>query len=73
MPVNYEVWLSAIALVLLGGMGMFMLFQPIPQANAQSVTFVLGALAGAITMAGGNKIAKAVGGGSATTGPDQAT
>jgi len=71
MQVNYELLLSGIALIFLGVLGGMMLFVPIPQSNEQSVTFILGALAGAITMAGGNKITKAVGGGNATSGPDQ--
>ena len=68
MQINYELLLSAVALVFLGVLGGMMLFFPIPKDNAQSVTFVLGALAGAVTMAGGTKVAKALGGGDATTG-----
>ena len=62
MQVNYEMLLSGIALLLLGGMGLTMLFCPIPNVNQQSVTFVLGALAGAVSMAGGKKVIAATGG-----------
>ncbi len=51
-PLNPQVGLAAGALAILGGIGAAMLVLPIPPANAQSVTFILGALAGALTMQG---------------------
>lgn len=42
--------LAGLALLILGGVGAAMLVLPIPAPNAQSVTFILGALAGALTM-----------------------
>ena len=56
MIVNPPVLLAAGALAILGGIGAAMLVLPIPPANAQSVTFILGALAGALTMQGTAKI-----------------
>jgi hypothetical protein len=50
--INPQVILAAGALAILGGIGAAMLVLPIPPANAQSVTFILGALAGALTMQG---------------------
>ncbi len=49
------VMLAAGALAILGGLGAALLFTPIPAPNAQSVTFILGALAGALTMQGASK------------------
>jgi hypothetical protein len=71
MQINYEMLLSGLALIFLGVLGGLMLFVPIPKDNAQSVTFVLGALAGAVTMAGGTKVAKALGGPDGTSGSNQ--
>ena len=56
-PLNPQVVLAAGALAILGGIGAAMLVLPIPPANAQSVTFILGALAGALTMQGAVKSA----------------
>jgi hypothetical protein len=49
---NPPVILAILALTILGGIAGAMLVLPIPPANAQSVTFILGALAGALTMQG---------------------
>jgi hypothetical protein len=49
---NPPVLLAGCALLILGGIGAAMLVLPIPSANSQSVTFILGALAGALTMQG---------------------
>jgi hypothetical protein len=38
--------------VIMGGLGACMMFMPIPQSNATAMTFILGALAGALTMTG---------------------
>jgi hypothetical protein len=54
-PLSPQVILAAGALAILGGIGAAMLVLPIPPANAQSVTFILGALAGALTMQGSVK------------------
>jgi hypothetical protein len=54
---NPTVILAAGALAILGGIGAAMLVLPIPAPNAQSVTFILGALAGALTMQGAVKSA----------------
>jgi hypothetical protein len=57
MNINPPVILAIFALTILGGIGAAMLVLPIPPANAQSVTFILGALAGALTMQGTAKAA----------------
>lgn len=57
--------LAGFALLILGGLAGGMLFVPIPAANATSLTFVLGALSGALTVSGGQKIAAAL----TSTGP----
>ena len=49
---NPQVILAAGALAILGGIGAAMLVLPVPASNAQSVTFILGALAGALTTQG---------------------
>jgi hypothetical protein len=53
-PINPQTVLSSIALVILGALGGAMLFEPVPSANATALTFILGALAGALTMQSGN-------------------
>ena len=49
--------LAGLALLILGCLGGAMMVLPIPSSNATSLTFILGALAGALTVTGGNKIA----------------
>jgi len=66
---NPQAILAAMALVMLGGIGAAMLVLPIPPANAQSVTFILGALAGALTMQGTVKAAPPIGGASDVKAP----
>ena len=50
--INPQLLLAGFALAILGGFGVTMLFTPIPTPNQQSITFILGALAGALTMQG---------------------
>ncbi len=52
VPINPQLLLAGFALAILGGFGVTMLFTPIPTPNQQSVTFILGALAGALTLQG---------------------
>jgi hypothetical protein len=49
--------LAAGALIIMGALAGGMLFIPIPAVNATSMTFILGALAGALTVSGSSKIA----------------
>jgi uncharacterized transporter YbjL len=49
--------LAGAALLILGVLGGAMMLTPIPQANATAMTFILGALAGAITAGPGAKAA----------------
>ena len=51
-PINPQTVLAAGALAALAGIAAALLVLPIPSPNAQSVTFILGALAGALTMQG---------------------
>ena len=57
-PFNAPTVLAAAALVILGGLAAAMMILPIPSANATSLTFILGALAGALTVSGGVKPAQ---------------
>ena len=52
--------LAGVALVILGGLGLMLMFVSIPQVNSTSFTFILGALSGAITAGGGQKLAAAL-------------
>ena len=63
---------SLAALLILGGLGAGALFQPIPAANATSFATIVGALAGALTVAGGQKVAErlSAGGGGAADAPE---
>lgn len=45
------------ALLILGGLAGDMLYVKIPSENATSLTFVLGALSGALTVGGGSRVA----------------
>jgi xanthosine utilization system XapX-like protein len=56
MP-NSQTILAAGALLILGALAGAMMLLPIPAPNATSLTFILGALAGALTVSGGSKIA----------------
>jgi hypothetical protein len=69
---NPQIVLATGALGILGGIGAAMLVLPIPPANAQSVTFILGALAGALTMQGASKVAQPPGGDAVAANEPQA-
>ncbi len=66
MTVSAQDYLAGGALVIMGGLAAAMLVFPIPTANATSFTFVLGALAGALTVSGGQKVADKL---TTSTGP----
>lgn len=59
MP-SAESILAGIAIVLIGCMGFALIFHAVPPANQQLVTFVLGALSGALTVGAGKKVADKV-------------
>ncbi len=52
-----QAFLAAAALLIMGILGGIMMFYPIPPVNATSVTFILGALAGALTVGPAGKVA----------------
>ena len=52
-----QAFLAGAALLIMGALGGAMMLVPIPAANATSLTFVLGALAGAITVGPASKAA----------------
>lgn len=54
---NAQTVLAAAALLIMGVLAGLMMFFPIPQANGTPMTFILGAIAGAITVGGGSKLA----------------
>lgn len=64
-PPHSQTVLAGIALVILGGIGCALVFQAVPSGNQQLLTFILGGLAGAITVGGANKVADTI----RTTGP----
>jgi outer membrane lipoprotein SlyB len=41
--------LSVLAMIALGALGGLLIYQAVPPANAQLLTFILGAIAGAVT------------------------
>jgi len=59
--------LAIIALLILGGLGAGLLYVPIPPSNATTIAVIVGALASAITIAGGQKLADRL---TQSTGPD---
>jgi hypothetical protein len=58
--------LGALAMIALGALGGLLVFHPAPPANVQLLTFILGAIAGAVT--GGTAVKAA----EAAKGPDDA-
>lgn len=52
-----QAFLAGAALLIMGVLGGIMMYEPIPAVNATSVTFILGALAGALTVGPGVKLA----------------
>lgn len=61
MSRNAQLLLSAAALAALGLLGGCLVFHAVPQGNQQLVTFVLGALSGAVTTGGGAAVAGKLG------------
>ena len=57
---NAQDILAAIALVLMGAMGLTLCWQVVPPPNQQLVTFALGAISGAMTVGGAGKLANAL-------------
>ena len=53
--------LAAMALVIVGVLTGCLIFHAVPQGNQNLVTFALGALAGALTVGAGSKIADKIG------------
>jgi outer membrane lipoprotein SlyB len=49
--------LAAAAMAILGVLAGLMMFFSVPAPNATSLTFILGAIAGALSVGGGSKIA----------------
>ncbi len=50
--------LATLALVIMGILSVALVFHEVPQANQQLVTFALGAISGALTVGGGQKVAE---------------
>ena len=59
--------LAGVALIVLGGLGAGLEFMPIPASNSTLLAAIIGALAGALTVAGGSKIADKL---TTSNGPD---
>lgn len=62
MSHHAQTLLSAAALAALGVLGGCLVFHAVPQGNQQLVTFVLGALSGAVTLGGGQAVTNKLGG-----------
>ena len=58
--ISAEAVLAFVALVLIGVLVIVLVFHAVPQENQQLVTFVLGALSGALTVGGAKKVADKV-------------
>ena len=56
MPTSQTV-LATVALVIMGALALVMTFSVVPKENHDYMLILLGALAGALTVQGGNKIA----------------
>ncbi|MHB8529728.1 MAG: hypothetical protein ACYC8V_09495 [Caulobacteraceae bacterium] len=56
-PPSSQATLAALALVILGALGGVMTFTSVPAANQTLLATIVGALAGALTVAGGGKLA----------------
>jgi hypothetical protein len=52
--------LAGLALVILGVLGVCLIFHAIPADNKEALTFLLGAISGALTVAGGQKVVAAL-------------
>jgi hypothetical protein len=55
--VHVEKILPVMALAILGLLAVLLVFHTVPRENQQIVTFIAGAISGAITVAGGQRIA----------------
>ena len=62
--------LAGIALIILGFLSVVMTFEVVPAANHDYMLIMLGALAGALTVSGGQKIADKI---TSSTGPNTIT
>lgn len=58
LPASQPV-LAGTALIIVGVLTAFLIFFPVPQGNQQLVTFALGAISGALTVSGGQKVVSA--------------
>lgn len=56
-----------IALLVLAVLAFLLVFNPVPLSNKELITFVLGAISGALTMGGGRKVADKI---TTSNGPD---
>jgi len=56
-PPNSQTCLAIASLIILGALGGVMAFVPVPAANTTLLATIVGALAGALTVAGGSKLA----------------
>jgi hypothetical protein len=56
-PPSAQTVLAAAALLILGILGALLVFHSVPPANATLLATIVGALAGALTVAGGSKLA----------------
>ncbi len=57
---NAQTLLAGLAMIFVGAMGLLMIWHSVPPANHDFLVFILGALSGALTVGGANKIADRV-------------
>lgn len=71
VPQSSQAALSALALLMLGGLAFALVFHQVPADNREILALILGALAGALTTSGATKLADRITRGSnATSQPD---
>jgi len=62
-----QAFLAGAALFIMGALALIMAFHPVPQINHDYLIFILGGLAGALTVGGGAKLADKI---TTSNGPD---
>ena len=59
-------WQAVLALLIMGALSAALIFRAVPQSNTELITFALGAIAGALTIGGGQKLADKITGSNVT-------
>lgn len=70
MGTSAQTVLSGIALIIMGSLGGFLVFHAVPVDNRELLSVIIGAIGGALTFAGGNKLASTLSAPNATVNVD---